>query len=173
VPLLAITALDVAFVSAIGATVVGVAAPFLSWLTARHATASAQALAREERLYANRVDAYDAAMTLAYQMQAAAVQSVLAMDRGEETPLPPGYDPARSLDIAGRIEVRGSVEAARALVNVSHAIVAYLAKWEELGGPFAERPPDEVRQQLYELRDAVTAARQELGNRIRADLGHA
>jgi hypothetical protein len=58
-------------------------------------------------------------------------------------------------------------------MDVGHAIVAYITCWEELGGPFSKRPPDDVRKQLYDKRDEVTHARQRLGNLIRADLGHA
>ena len=119
------------------------------------------------------MDAYDEAMTAAYQMHAIAVQSVLAMDRGEEMPYPSHFDNAKNLEVAARMEVRGSEVAAQAFVAVSVAVVAYLGRWEELGGPFSERPPDEIREQLYAGRDAVKDARQELGNRIRADLGHA
>ena len=171
--MLAVTALDVAFAAAIAAAVTGIASPLASWMIARHGMTSASALAREERVYASRVDAYDEAMTAAYQMQAIAVQSVLAMDRGEEMPYPSHFDNAKNLEVAARMEVRGSEVAAQAFVAVSVAVVAYLGRWEELGGPFSERPPDEIREQLYAGRDAVKDARQELGNRIRADLGHA
>ena len=172
--MLAVSALDVALASAIAAGVTGVAAPLSAWLIAQRGTSSAQALAREERVYQARVHAYDEGMTLAYQMQAMAVQTALAMDSGK--PLagpPPGYDPAKNLEVAGRMEVRGTVEAARGFSNVSEAATAFLHLYRELGGPFDARPPDDIREQVYAKRDEVSDARRQLGNLIRTDLGHA
>jgi len=63
-------------------------------------------LARDERQYAARLDTYGEAITLAYQMQAIAIQSVVAMDSGELMPDPEGhYDTAKTLEVAGRMEV--------------------------------------------------------------------
>ena len=100
-----VTALDVALASAIAAGVVGLAAPLSTWLVAAPLTSSEQ-LARDERQYAARLDTYGEAMTLAYQMQAIAIQSVVAMDSGELMPDPEGhYDTAKTLEVAGRMEV--------------------------------------------------------------------
>ena len=101
-----VTALDVALASAIAAGVVGLPAPLSTWLVARRTLTSSEQLARDERQYAARLDTYGEAMTLAYQMQAIAIQSVVAMDSGELMPDPEGhYDTAKTLEVAGRMEV--------------------------------------------------------------------
>ena len=165
---LAVTAIDVAFVGALAALVAAFASPLSTYLAA----AKAARASKTDRIYSQRLEAYDQAMTLAYQLQAHVVQSHNRFE-GQFATEVERYDTMEILR-SGRkgIEVHGSQRTADKLQELSEATSDFMTL--VLGMPTnpAERQTDENRKALRAAHKRVTDSREELGRLIRADLGH-
>jgi hypothetical protein len=156
---------DIAFVGALAALGAAVATPTAAWLMARLQARTA----REEREHAGSLDAYDDAMTLAYHVQASVV---MMLNEAEGQTIDPAlrFDMPSSSEMlaaAGRVEVRGSNEAAEALQAVALAGQEFALKLSKVQA--SGRWDDATRKPLYDARDLVTERRRDLGRAIRED----
>jgi hypothetical protein len=164
--LVAATALDVALVGSLAALAAAVATPGSALLVAWQTSRATQ----HARVYEQRLDAYDRAMTLAYQVQAVIVTSVANYESGA-TATVDRYGTEEILEVAAHLEVRGSAATAEALHDLSNSAIAYVDAIKALA-KFPRPAPDDERKKIYDAKDVVVAARKRLGELIRSDLGH-
>jgi hypothetical protein len=79
------------------------------------------------------------------------------------------------LDIAGRLETRGSEATAKGLHHLADAVVSYVTTIERIADLRASQGgviSDDQRRELYVARDAVRDSRADLGRLIRSDMRH-
>jgi hypothetical protein len=171
-PVVAVSALDVAFASAVAAALAAILSPLSAWLIARGGRQHELALAREARNYEARREIYVEALTDATKQVSSMGTAMAAYPRDDDLVIA-RLDARRSS--RDQIEARRGSLAALGSVPVLAAIDAWISAEDEFWRWLAMHPPGEplpafASAKAYDRFNRAVAARANLEEAVRADL---